>query len=118
MEFNYICKFIGRSITADGITSQIEITITATDEASANIKLYDNYEHISKLQIILDGENNRYKHEIGLAITKLFNLEVDNFKYNTAIGTKTPIGIYNTVKRIIDDNQPRMHEIFIESSRK
>ena len=63
-----------------------------------------------------NNENQR-KHEIGLAITRLLDVKrcSDNdTRFYTAIGTKTPIGIYETIKSLLNDDpdSPRYSELF------
>ena len=47
----YKCDFVGRKINAIGITYTISLEIEAENERDAEIKLYDNFDHISRLSL-------------------------------------------------------------------
>lgn len=51
-----------------------------------------------------DFTNDEYGMSAGLAIAKLLDLHPNEIgRYQTAIGDKTPLGLYRTVKRIIEE---------------
>lgn len=57
------------------------------------------------------------KHQIGLALAKLLGAKRNrdnDTRFDTPIGDKTPIGIYETVKAVMADNpaDPRYTELF------
>lgn len=48
-EKTFKITFIGREVGAIGKRYQITKTVKATDQQAAELKLYDNYEHIAVL---------------------------------------------------------------------
>ena len=50
-EKTYQAHFNGRLKNAIGVTYPIKTTVKGTDEHTANINLYDTYEHISGLKL-------------------------------------------------------------------
>jgi len=51
-----------------------------------------------------DFTQDEYGMSAGLAIAKLLDLHRNEVgRYNTAIGDKTPLGLYRTIKRIIEE---------------
>jgi hypothetical protein len=48
----YKATFMGRQKGAIGIFYKITDTVEADNREDANLKLYDNYEHISLLQLV------------------------------------------------------------------
>lgn len=48
----YKAAFCGRKVGADGIRYLIETTVEADNKESANLRLYDQYEHISDLKLV------------------------------------------------------------------
>ena len=90
-----------------------------------------NLESIAALQQWLDVEKNRIidsleinhlsydqrRHNIGLALAKLTGIkrdEINQDHYYTPIGSRTPIGLYETIKSVLNDSPeyPRYEELF------
>lgn len=51
----YLATFYGRRVGAIGRMYKIQDIVTANDEKSAELALYDKYEHISDLWLHHDG---------------------------------------------------------------
>ena len=53
-----------------------------------------------------DFTHDDYGMSAGLAIAKLLDLRPNEIgRYNTAIGDKTPLGLYRTIKRIVEEGE-------------
>lgn len=121
---NYYTKQL-QQVTGD--YRKIKVTSDNGESNWLNI----NLESIEALQAFLDAEKNRIldespachmsynrrRHNTGLALAKLTGIKRnsdDTTVFNTPIGTKTPIGLYETVKAILADNpeSPRYDELF------
>jgi len=47
----YRCSFVGREVTAIGITYPTAITVEAPNEGQARLKIYDTHDHLSNVKI-------------------------------------------------------------------
>lgn len=55
----YLARFTGQKINAQGIFYKIETTVEAENEKQAELKLYDDFDHISNLKL----HTPRFKHD-------------------------------------------------------
>lgn len=88
------------------------------DSIAAIVSFLDNKQKIIVETIPGSGGHERWKkHQIGLAIAALTGIERNrdnDTRFNTPVGDKTPIGLYETVKELLADNpdNPRYKELF------
>jgi hypothetical protein len=57
----YKAKFTGRNAGADGIFYPIETTVAGTDAEDARLRLYDRFEHITRLTLAPMTERHAVK---------------------------------------------------------
>ena len=87
------------------------------DSIEAIEQLLENQKEAIINNLGYEGAERQRKHKIGLAIAMLLGVKrcVDNdTRFDTAIGNKTPIGLYETIKSLLKDNpnNSRYAELF------